>query len=228
VKLRAVATVLALAFGILAAPLAVEGQPAGKVYRIGYLTVPSRASAQYGADAFVGGLRDLGWVEGQNVVVEYRFADANHDRLPDLAAELVRLRVDVIAAGATAAVVAARDATRTIPIVMILPYDPVGSGLVANLARPGGNITGLTATAGLEIYGKQLQLLKDAFPRISRVAILVNQANYIFLARGLKEAEAAARALALRRQVIEVRDPSELDTVFAALTRDSADDLRSC
>jgi ABC-type uncharacterized transport system substrate-binding protein len=138
-----------MAGGLLAAPLAAGAQPAGKLYRIGYLTVPSRETAQDGANAFQGGLRDLGWVEGQNVVVEYRFADSNLDRLPDLAAELVRLRVDVIAAGATPAVLAAKNATRTIPIVMFLPGNPVGSGLVASLARPGGKTLGLTIPPSL-------------------------------------------------------------------------------
>jgi ABC-type uncharacterized transport system substrate-binding protein len=175
---------------ILGGPLAADGQQVGKVYRIGYLTVPSREAAQGVADSFQLGLRDLGWIEGQNVVVDYRFADSNLDRLPDLAAELARLRADVIVAGANAAVIAAKTATRTIPIVMFLTVDPVGSGLVASLARPGGNVTGLTTTAGPEIYGKQLQLLKDAFPRLSRVAVLVNPALPSY-ARLLQEVEIA-------------------------------------
>jgi putative tryptophan/tyrosine transport system substrate-binding protein len=187
------------------------------VYRIGYLTVPSRESAQGVANAFRLGLRDLGWIEGQNVVVDYRFADSSLDRLPDLAAELLRLRADVIVAGANAAVLAAKNATRTVPIVMFLVIDPVGSGLVTSLARPGGNITGLTTTAGPEIYGKQLQLLRDAFPRVSRVAILVNPAGLAY-ASVLRESEIATRALGLRRQVMEIRDPGEFDNVFVALT----------
>ena len=203
--------------GALAAPLGAEGQHAGKVYRIGYLTVPSRESAQGVANAFRLGLRDLGWIESQNVVVDYRFADSSLDRLPDLAAELLRLRADVIVAGANAAVLAAKNATRTVPIVMFLVVDPVGSGLVTSLARPGGNITGLTTTAGPEIYGKQLQLLRDAFPRVSRVAILVNPAGLAY-ASVLRESEIATRALGLRRQVMEIRDPGEFDNVFVALT----------
>jgi putative ABC transport system substrate-binding protein len=192
------------------------------VYRIGYLTVPSRETAQYVVNAFQRGLRDLGWIDGQNLVVDYRFADGNLDRLPDLAAELVRLRADVIVAGATAAVIAAKNATRAIPIVMFLAFDPVGAGLVASLARPGGNITGLTATAGLEIYGKQLDLLKNALPRVSRVAILVNPASPLY-ARELREIEIAARALGLQRQVMAIRDPGEFDNAFAALTTARAD-----
>ena len=206
-----------MAGSLLAAPLAVEAQPAGKVYRIGYLTVPSRETAQGVANTFQLGLHDLGWIAGQNVIVDYRFADSNLDRLPDLAAELARLRTDVIVAGANAAVMAAKKATRTIPIVMFLAFDPVGSGLVASLARPGGNITGLTLTAGPEIYGKQLQLLKNAFPRVSRVAILVNRDSPSY-ARALGEIESAIRALGLQRQVIEVRDPGEFENAFAGLT----------
>jgi putative ABC transport system substrate-binding protein len=205
------------------APLAAWAQQAEKVYRVGYLTVPSRESAQDGANAFRDGLRDLGWVEGQNVVVEYRFADANLDRLPGLAAELVRLRVDVIVAGATPAVIAAKNTTRTVPIVMFLASNPVGAGLVVSLARPGGNITGLSSTAGPEIYGKQLQLLRDAFPRISRVAILVNRGIGSFNALGLRETEIAAKALGLQRQIVEVEDPRDFEKAFAAIKRGRSD-----
>ena len=206
-----------LTLGTLAAPLAAGAQQAGKVYRIGYLTVPSRETAQGVANMFQLRLRDLGWIEGQNVVVDYCFADRNLDRRPDLAAELARLRADVIVAGANAAVIAAKNATRTTPIVMFLAIDPVGSGLVASLARPGGNITGLTMTAGQEIYGKQLQLLKDAFPRVSRVAILVHHAGPTY-ARTLPEIEIATRALGLQRRVMEIRAPGEFDKAFAAMT----------
>jgi putative ABC transport system substrate-binding protein len=208
-----------LAGPVLAAPLAVEAQRPGKVYRIGYLTVPSRETAQGVANAFQLGLRDLGWIEGRNVVVDYRFADSNVDRLPDLAAELVRLRADVIVAGANAAVIAAKNATPTIPIVMFLAIDPVAAGLVASLAQPGRNVTGLTVTAGREIYGKQLQLLKDAFPRISRVAILVNQATPSYArALALQEIDIATQALGLQRTTIEIRDPAEFDNAFEAMT----------
>ena len=203
--------------------LAAWAEQPRKVYTVGYLTVPSRETAQDGANAFQGGLRALGWVEGQNVRVEYRFADSNLDRLPHLAEELVRLRVDVIVAGATPAVVAAKNATRTIPVVMFLPGNPVGSGLVASLARPGGNVTGLAGSAGPEIYGKQLQLLKDAFPRISRVAILMNQATKPVHALGLRETEIAARALGLQRQVLGVGDSRDFDNVFAVLTTGRSD-----
>jgi len=211
-----------LAGGVLGAPLAVEAQPTGRFRRIGYLTVPSRASAQEVADSFRLALRGLGWIEGQNVLLDYRFADGRVDRLPDLVAELVRLRVDVIAAGANAAVQAAKNATRTIPIVMFLSVEPVGSGLVASFARPGGNLTGLTVVAGPEIYGKQLQLLKDAFPRVSRVAVLVDPASPLY-AHALQEIEAAIRTLGLQRHLMTVRDSSEFTNVFAALPNAHAD-----
>ena len=209
--------IVTVAGGLLAAPFAAEGQQVGRVYRIGYLTVPSRATAQGVADQFQHGLRDLGWIEGQNVVVNYRFADSNVDRLPDLAAELVRLGADVIVAGANAAVIAAKNAATTTPIVMFLTIDPVDAGLVASLARPGRNVTGLTLTAGPEIYGKQVQLLKDAFPRIARVGILLNRATATY-AHALREIEIAIRALRMEWQVIAVRDPSELESAFAALS----------
>jgi putative ABC transport system substrate-binding protein len=188
------------------------------VYRVGYLTVPSREAAQDGANAFQAMLRELGWVIGTDVVVEYRFADNNLDRLPDLAAELVRLRVDVIAAGASPAVIAAKNVTQTIPIVMMFPGNPVASGLVAGLARPGGNITGLASNAGPEIYGKQLQLLKDALPHISRVGILMNGATREFHSLAMKQTEITARALGLQRDVVEVREPGEFSNAFAVLT----------
>src|SRR5262245_22852842 len=196
-----------------------------RVFRVGYLTVPSRETAGGVANTFKLALSDLGWIEGQNIALDFRFADSNLDRLPDLAAELA-LRDDVIVAGANAAVVATKNATRTKPIVMFLSIDPVASGLVASLARPGANVTGLTVTAGREIYGKQLQLLKDAFPRISRVAILMNAGSPSDArAAREREIEIAARALGLQRQIAAVRDPSELDRAFAAMNAGHCDSL---
>ena len=211
------AFITVLAGSILAKPLAGGAQSTGKVYRIGYLTVPSRESAEGVANTFQHALGDLGWIDGQNVLIDYRFADSSVDRLPDLAAGLVQLRADVIVAGANAAVAAAKAATQTIPIVTFLTADPVGSGLVASLARPGGNVTGLTTTAGPEIYGKQLQLLKDAFPRISRVAVLVSHAAPAY-ALVVREIETAARALGLQRHVMKIRNPGDFDNAFAAMT----------
>jgi len=206
-----------LALILLAAPAGARAQPPAKVYRVGYLTVPSRATAGGVANTFERTLRDLGWVAGQKVTIDYRFADGDVSRLPDLAAELVRLRADVIVAGANAAVAAARKATPTTPIVMFLAIDPVGAGLVASLARPGGNVTGLTATAGPEIYGKQLQLLKTAFPRISRVAVLVRRADPTY-AGAMPEIERAIRALGLQQHLAVVRDAGDFEGAFANLT----------
>ena len=157
--------------GIFAAPLAAEEQQAGKVYRIGYLSTPTRESVARGVDAFLRKLRELGWIDGKNLIIEYRWAEGNVERLPELAADLVRRKVDVIVAPAGSAALAAKSATSSIPIVMIVPSDPVETGLVASLSRPGGNITGTTFTAGPEIFGKQLQILNEAIPHVSRVAI---------------------------------------------------------
>ncbi len=194
-----------------ALPRVVHAQQPGKVYRIGYLSAPSRESVERGVEAFLKALRDLGWIEGQNLVVEFRWANGKVERLPELAAEMVRLNVDVIVAPAGSAVQAAKNATSTIPIVMIFPNDPVASGLVASLARPGGNVTGTTFTSGPEIFGKQLQLLKEAVPRASRVAVLGNPSDPEWAAHAI-EVETAARALGLRLQQLEARGPEEFDS----------------
>jgi putative ABC transport system substrate-binding protein len=218
---------LALLLGLLAfavAPLAAEAQQAGKVYRIGYLSTPTRESVEHGVQAFLRKLRELGWVEGQNLVIEYRWAEGNVERLPDLAADLVRRKVDVIVAPAGSAALAAKNATSSIPIVMIFPSDPVEIGLVASLSRPGGNITGTTFTPGPEIFGKQLQILKEMVPRASRVAILSNPADPSF-ALQLKEVEATARSLRIPLQHVEARGSEDFDNAFAAMARERADAL---
>jgi len=220
-------TGLALLFGLIAfvdAPLEVAAQQAGKVYRMGYLSTPTRESVENGLQAFLRKLRELGWVEGQNLVIEYRWAEGNVERLPDLAAELVRRNVDVIVAPAGSAALAAKKATSSIPIVMIFPSDPVELGLVASLSRPGGNITGTTFTPGPEIFGKQLQILKETIPRASRVAILSNPADPSF-ALQMKEVEATARTLRIRLQQVEARGPEEFDGAFAAMAQERADAL---
>src|SRR5512134_2755871 len=167
---------LALSFililGILWVPLAAEAQQAGKVYRIGYMSIPSRQSAEPLIQIFLQELRERGWVEGRNLLIEWRWAEGKAERLPDFAAELVRLNVDLIVAPQPESALAAKNATRTIPIVFMFPADPVADGLVASLARPGGNATGLTLTPALDIYGKQLELLKETIPKASRVAVL--------------------------------------------------------
>jgi putative ABC transport system substrate-binding protein len=211
-----------LAFAV--APLAAEAQQAGKVYRVGYLSTPTRESVEHGLAAFLRTLRGLGWIEGQNLIIEYRWAEGNVELLPGLAAELVRNKVDVIVAPAGSAALAAKNATSSIPIVMIFASDPVETGLVASLRRPGGNITGTTFTPGPEIFGKQLQILKEAVPHASRVAVLSNPADASF-ALQVREVEATARSLGIRLQHVEARGPEEFDSAFAAMARERADAL---
>jgi ABC-type uncharacterized transport system substrate-binding protein len=193
-----------------------------KVPRVGYLNPgsPSDPLSQRRLEAFRQGLRELGYVEGQNIAIEFRWAEGQYDRYPALAADLVRSKVDVIVAMSGAATQAAQQATRTIPIVMSLVNDPVGSGLVASLARPGGNVTGLTIMSP-DLVGKQLELLKEVVPKVSRVALLRHPDNPASAAQ-LREAEAAAPALGVRLQTLEARNPQEIDSAFAAMTRERA------
>jgi putative ABC transport system substrate-binding protein len=167
-------------------------------------------------ESFRQGLRELGHIEGQNILIEYRWADGQFERLPPLAAELAHLKVNVIVASNTPAALAAKHATRTIPIVLVTSGDPVGSGLVASLARPGGNVTGLSLSPTLAISGKQLELLKEAFPTVSHVAVLANPANPP-TAGLLTETERAARSLGLRLRVVQVREPKQFDDAFATI-----------
>ena len=220
-RLRVAAIVLPLALGLLLAPLAAAAQPLPKVARIGLL-LPGTAPDP-GVEAFRQGLRDLGWVEGQNIAIEYRWAEGKFERLPGLAAALIRLKVDVIVANATPATSAAKNATGTIPVVFAFVADPVASGFVASLARPGGNITGLASIA-TEVIGKQLELLKEALPKVSRVAVLRNPDNQSHPLM-LRQAESAARVLRVQLQILEARSPDEFDTAFAAMTRQRAGGL---
>jgi putative ABC transport system substrate-binding protein len=207
-----------LAGGLLAAPLAASAQPAGKVPRIGYLALNPAANPHL-HEAFRQGLRDLGYVEGRNVVIEYRDAEGKPERLPALAAELVALKVDVLVAQPTVAALAAKQATRTLPIVFPVA-EPVTSGLVTSLARPGGNITGLSILAP-EIVGKGLELLKQAVPGVSRVAVLWDPGAFPERTAKdmLKEVEVAARKLGVRLQFIEARGPDDLGKAFSDMTR---------
>jgi putative ABC transport system substrate-binding protein len=219
---RAGALIL-LALGILALPITVDAQRPGKVARIGYLVVsplvdPPTAERQ----AFLDGLRELGYVEGQNIVIEYRSAKWNRELLPDLAEELVNLKVDVIVA-VPGTIEAARQATKTIPIVIPTITDPTETKLVASLARPGGNITG-TGWSPREVAGKRLALLKEAFPKISRVAVLLNPAAEQ-AGQEWPEAQAAARRLRLTLQLLEVSDPKDFPGAFATMTRKRPDAL---
>jgi putative ABC transport system substrate-binding protein len=167
------------------------------------------------------GLRELGYVDGRNVRFEYRWAQGRFDRLPDLAAELVRLNVDVIIAFVTQASLAAMRATATIPVVMVGVADPVGAGLIASLSHPGGNVTG-TSSVAADIVGKQLALLKEINPKHSRIAVLWNPANSVFQTLQLKEAESSARTSGVELQLLEARTPNEFDAAFAALGSDGA------
>jgi putative ABC transport system substrate-binding protein len=210
------------ALGALAAPRAARAQAPAKVFRIGLLagSAPTSPESAHIWQAFFDGLRDLGYVEGQNVAVEGRFYGDRTDELPALAAELVRLQVDVIVAGAAPAPEAAARATSAIPIVMANHIDPVGSGLVRSLAKPSGNVTGMSLLVP-ELRGKQLELLKEIVPRLASVAVLADP-RVPYHARDVREAEAAARALKLRVLVVEARGPDELAGAISRAARERA------
>jgi putative ABC transport system substrate-binding protein len=202
-------------------PLAAYAQQTAKAPRVGWLSPGSITSDENFLASFRDGLGELGWVLGKNIAIESRWAEGNFERLPDLAAELVRLKVDVIVANVTQASLAARNATATIPIVMVGVGDPLGSGLVASLARPGGNVTGPSSMLA-EASGKQLALLKETVPTASAVAVLRNPANPVWQAAALRETERAARAIGLRLQFLEARGPDEFEAAFAAMIREHA------
>jgi len=214
---------LALCAMLFALCLRAEAQQPTKLHRIGYLLGASSSFYTARIDAFQQGLNELGYTEGKNIVIEYRYADGKADRLPALAVELVRLKLDVIVATTTPSVLAAKKASATIPIVFVSVADPVASGLVASLARPGGNITGLTILAP-ELSGKRLELLKEAVPKATRVAFLWNSANP---AQGLlwKESQAAAQELRLQLQSLEVRSSNDFENTFEAALRERAQAL---
>ena len=219
------AIVITLALLALGAPLAAEAQTQPKEPRVGYLSIGSASDPRRVAiyDAFRQSLNDRGYVENRNISIERRFAEGDYARLPNLAADLVRRKVDVIAAYSTPAAKAALGATRSIPIVMSGVVDPVATGRVVGLARPGGNVTGLSLMAP-EIVGKQMQLLKELIPTISRIAILWNPANPSGTPQ-VHEAEIAARALKVQLQLIEARNADDLDKAFTAVTRARADGM---
>ena len=220
---------MVLALGLLAAPLPSDGQQPAKVYRIGWLSIatpaptdktaqgcPIKGSANW--QALVEGLRERGYVQGQNLVIECRYTEGREERALGLATELVSLKVDLLGVFSTANVRAAKQATSTIPIVMVGVIDPVGRGLVASLARPGGNVTGLADHAGVPIAAKNLQILKEAVPKASRVAVLAYLTDVpetVFT----PDLEAAARALDVTLQYYELREPDKLDGAFAAMTK---------
>ena len=200
----------------------VEAQQPKKVPRIGYLSVSSPSAMSTRTEAFRQGLRELGYVEGKNIVIEWRSAEGKRDRLPSLAAELVRLKVDIIVTAGPPATRSAKEATVTIPIVFAQDGDPVASGFVASLARPGGNITGLSTLAP-ELSGKRLELLKEIVPRLSRVAVLGNSTNPAN-AQVLKETELAAGVFGVKLQYLDVlEDPKDIETAFRAASKGRAD-----
>ena len=213
-----------LALGILAAPLATGAQPAGKVYHIGVLETTSATLNVPNLDAFRSGLRELGYIEGQNLVIEYRSADGRPERFLDLATALVRLPVDLILTRGTPAALAAKQATQdTIPVVITGAGDPVGSGLVASIARPGGNVTGLSALT-TELYAKRVELLKELMPQLARLAGLFNMGNPV-LPSQWTEVEMAARPLGVQPQLLDVRTPEEIGRAFNAAIGERADAL---
>jgi putative ABC transport system substrate-binding protein len=214
---RIFAMVLTLVFGGAMA----EAQQVTKVSRIGFLSALSASSMAARIEAFRQGLRELGYVEGKNIVIEWRWAEGKFDRLPDLAAELVRLKVDVIVSGGPVATRPAKEATVTIPIVMAFDNDPVGNGFAASLARPGGNITGLSALSP-EISGKQLEILKEIVPKLSRVAVLGNSTEP-GNTQSLKETELAARAFKVQLQYLDVLSPQDIEAAFRAVSKGQAD-----
>jgi ABC-type uncharacterized transport system substrate-binding protein len=222
---KAVVLSILFALAVLAVGVIAEAQQPGKVTRIGYLSAASPSAESLRLDGFRQALRDLGYVEGKNIVIEYRSAEGKLDRLPDLAAELVRVKVDVIVATGSPGTDAARQATRTIPIVMNLVGDPVPR-FVASLAKPDANITGLTQIAP-QLSGKRLELLKEAFPKISRVAVIDDAAlTAEQLSGNWRETQATAKALVIKLQSLEVKGPNpDLDGVFRTATDQRADAL---
>ena len=212
---------LLLGGAVAGVPKASAQQPAGHTHRIGYLLTSTREQQLHLSKAFEDGLRALGYRIGENVVIEYRFANAEMDRLPALAAELARLRVDIIVTGNNANVMAAMDATKTIPIVMTNSFSPVSAGLIRSLARPGGNVTGLTADTGDEINGKRLELLKDTIPALSRVAMLLNP-DFAPNQGRFKSTQEAAKTLGMTLVSVEARGQDALEEAFATMVKERA------
>jgi len=206
-----------VAGALLAAPLAAEAQPARKVHRIGFLGNSTEALEANLVGPFRDGFREIGYIEGRDLAIEYRWAEGQYDRFPALIAELIALKVDVIVTAGTPAALAVRRATTAIPLVMVAVGDPVGSGLVKSLARPGGNLTGLVSIAP-DLEGKRLELLTEVVPRLSFVAFLLNPAN-AFHVTSEKQARAAAKVLHLKVEFFPVRAESEFDHAFQSISR---------
>ena len=216
---KPIAVVWVVGLALATFRLAEAQQPA----KVGYLSGNSPSGISARSEAFRQGLRELGYVEGKNIVIEYRYAEGKLDLLPALAAELVRLKVDVIVTAGPAATRPAREATSTIPIVMGFDNDPIGNGFVSSLARPGGNITGLSTLAP-ELNGKRLELLKETVPRLSRVAVLGSSTS-TSPGRFLKDHEPVAVALGIKLQFLDILDPKDIETAFRAASKGRADGL---
>jgi len=212
-------TFFILAALILAPVCLAHAQKQGTIPRMGVLRLGAPPDANL--DAFIQGLRELGYIEGKNILIEYRFAEGKAERLPELATELVRLKVDAIFTGGTPPIFALKQATKTIPIVFVSTSDPIGTGVVASLAHPGGNITGISLLAS-DLWPKRLELLKEIFPKLSRVAKLWNKGN-AGMTLEAKATQEVARPLGVVLQDRGVKDPSELEVVFAATTKDRPD-----
>ena len=209
---------LALALGPATAPRAAEAQPAGKVFRVGFLGNSTATLEANLVGPFRAGLRDLGYVEGQNVRIEYRWAEGKYERFPALIAELAALKIDVLVTAGTPAALAVKKAATTFPLVMVAVGDPVATGLVADLGRPGGNMTGLSSIAP-DLEGKRLELLREVTPRLSQVAVLWNPANS-FHVGSLKETRAAAQVLGIKVLALAVRTAEQFADAFAAIERE--------
>ncbi len=216
---KVTSTLFILATLILALLYLAHAQKQATMPRIGVLLLGAPPNANL--DAFIEGLRELGYIEGKNILIEYRFAEGKAERLPELAIELVRLKVDAIFTGGTPAIFALKQATKTIPIVFFSTSDPIGTGVVASLAHPGGNITGISVLAS-DLWPKRLELLKEIFPKLSRVAMVWNKGN-AGMALEAKATQEVAGPLGVALQDRGVKDPNELDTVFALMIKDRPD-----
>ena len=212
-----------LAVSLALTQIVAEAQQAGKVYRIGVLETRSAALNAANLDAFRVGLQELGYKEGQNFEIVYRSSEGRNERFPNLVSELIRLKVDLILTRGTPAALAAKSAARTVPVVMASSGDPVATGLVASLARPGGNVTGLS-NYNVEIYAKRIELLRELLPRLTRVASLFNIGNPINRIQW-KEVEQAAQALGIQPQLLDVRRPEDLPRAFDAAAKEHAEAL---
>jgi putative ABC transport system substrate-binding protein len=222
--MKAIALIMMPALGLLVAPLAAEAQQTGKLYRIGFLGNSTAALETNLVGPFREGLRELGYIEGQNIVIEYRWAEGQYERFPVLIAELLAQKVEVIVAAGTPASRAVKQATTSVPLVMVAVGNPVDTGLVASLARPGGNITGINSDVeGLD--GKRLELLREMLPTVSRLAVLVNPENQS-AAGVVKESRAAAEVLGMNVQVFDMRTADELEETFKAIVRERPGALR--